>query len=96
MSPTSARPPLGLLLLDQPSHLFLLLQDLRVKAVTVLADRVLGVVRNGEHIDPPRRRLVGRVVELGHVRMPQGLVRRQALARVEDQELPAGWEGEGF
>mmetsp|Transcript_33887 Transcript_33887/g.100659 ORF Transcript_33887/g.100659 Transcript_33887/m.100659 type:complete len:438 (+) Transcript_33887:197-1510(+) len=63
--------------------LLLLPEDLVVEAVAVVRDGKLGVVVDGDRNRALEARLVLRVVELHAVRMAHGILRRDALRRVE-------------
>lgn len=72
---------------DLPSELLFALVDIRVELVSVLANRKLLIIVDRD-VDLLRahRLLVG-VVELGHIRVFQSLLCRQAFVRVEVQQV---------
>lgn len=72
---------------DAATQLLLPPVDIRVEFVSVLSDRELLVVVDRDVDSARAHRLVVLVVELLHVVVPQGLLCRQALARVELQQV---------
>lgn len=71
---------------DLLTHLFASLVDVGVELVAILLNGKLLVVINRNENLLRAVRLVIRVVELRHVRVLQGLLRRQPLTRVELQK----------
>ena len=78
---------------DALSELLLSSVDVCVQFVTVLPDRELLVVVDGDIDASSAHWLVLRIVELGHIRVSQSLIGCQTAHWVELQKVPQQVEG---
>ena len=68
-------------------HLLLAFVDIRIELVAILLDGELLIIINGNEDLLGAYRLLFRVVELGHIRMLQGLLGRQPLVWVKLEQI---------